>query len=337
MAFLLVGAVVGGFTIVPYSVLSPGQARAGEPLVQIKGHRSYRHPGRLLFVTVNVRDRVSAGEAIYGWLRGDQAVFPSRDVIGTHTPQEDLRSGVLEMRQSKEAAIVLALRHIGIKVPEVDRGALVVDVTHGAPADGKVGIGDTITAIDGKAVRNVGDLRALLAAHKPGDRISLSLRSFVDTTKIEATGGKVRTVPITLASFPAENGEPPDPHKAFVGITPVTDATFTLPFDVNIDTGPVGGPSAGLAFTLTLIDRLSPQGILGKHKVAATGTIDLDGTVGPVGGVPQKTIAVRRSGADVFIVPSSEYRQAKANAGNVRVVKADTLDAALRVLRGLGS
>jgi PDZ domain-containing protein len=336
MAIVVVATAVVGFQRFPYSVLAPGDATAGEPLVQIKGHPSYKHKGELLFVTVNVRDQVSGAEAVYGWLRGDQAVFPSHDVIGSHTPQEDFRSSVLDMRQSKEAAVVLALRHLGMQVPEVDRGALVVDVSRGTPAYGKLGIGDSITGIDGAAVANVADLRRILATHKPGDRVTLSTRSFRQTTAVGAAPGAARDVSITLASYPAEDGQSADPHRAFLGITPVTDAKFTLPFPLDIDTGPVGGPSAGLAFTLTLIDRLSPAGILHGHKVAVTGTIDLDGRVGPVGGVPQKTITVRRAGVQLFIVPSSEYAEAKANAGSMRVEKADTLEQALRILRDFG-
>ncbi len=337
MVVIIVGSIILGFTTVPYSVLSPGDATAGEPLIHIDGHQSYRHRGGLLFVTVNVADHVSVGEAVYGWLRGDQAVYPSHEVIGSHTPAEDFRSGVLDMRKSKEAAVVLALRHLGFVVPEIDRGALVEDVSRGAPAYGLLGIGDTITAVDGAPVRSLDDLRRVLAMHRPGERVTLEVRGFVQSTRIGADLGDRRQVRVKLGSFPALGGERPDPNRAYLGISTSTDALFTLPFPIDIDTGPVGGPSAGLAFTLSLIDRLSPEGILGGHKVAVTGTIDLDGKIGPVGGVPQKTIAVRRAGADLFIVPSSEYRQAKANAGSMQVEKADTLDQALRILGDLRS
>ncbi len=326
---MLGAVVVGGPMSRPYSVLSPGDATAGEPLVHIQGHPVYPHRSAVLFVTVNVSNRVSAAQALWAWIDPDQAVDPSNEVIGTHTQDEDFRQGVLDMRTSKEAAVVLALRHLGYQVPEIDRGALVYDVSRGTPAYGALKIGDTITAIDGAPIATVADLRRTLATHAPGDHITVSVGAFAPTTKVDASVGPSMSVPITLASAPD------DPHKAFLGITPMTDAAFTLPFQVDIDTGAVGGPSAGLAFTLTLIDRLSPNSIVANHKVAVTGTIELDGKVGAVGGVPQKTIAVRRAGADIFLVPSSEYKQAKANAGKMRVVKVDTLDQALAFLRTL--
>ncbi|HVX19641.1 MAG TPA: PDZ domain-containing protein [Acidimicrobiales bacterium] len=336
MLVVVATGFVVGFERFPYTVLAPGSATAGEPLVKITGHPSYHHRGALLFVTVNVRDRVSGAEAVYGWLRGDQAVFPSNDVVGTHTPEEDFRTGVLEMRVSKQAAVVLAMRHLGLHVGETDRGALVTDIVHGSPADGHIGIGDTIVGIDGRTVTTSDALRLLLAAHHPGDTVHLAVRRFRQSTAVAVPLGTAQDVTVKLASFPADGGQPAQPNRAFLGITPVTDAAFTLPFPVDIDTGPVGGPSAGLAFTLTLIDRLSPAGILHGHKVAATGTIDLEGRVGPVGGVPQKTIAVRRSGADIFLVPSAEYAQARAEAGSMRVVKVDTLDQALKIIEQLG-
>ena len=114
------------------------------------------------------------------------------------------------------------------------------------------------------------------------------------------------------------------------------DLDYHLPFQVTVDSGAVGGPSAGLAFTLGIMDVLTPDSITGGHKVATTGTINADGTVGPVGGVHQKTIAVRESGAELFLVPSSEYDEAEKYAGSLRVEKVDTVDDALRVLATIG-
>jgi PDZ domain-containing protein len=112
---------------------------------------------------------------------------------------------------------------------------------------------------------------------------------------------------------------------------------FDLPFGISINAGPIGGPSAGLAFTLGVIDALGNGSLTGGHLVAATGTIDLDGVVGPVGGVVQKTVAVRDAGAEVFLVPTDEYQEAVRHAGShLRIVRVATLAAALLALQQLG-
>jgi Lon-like protease len=115
-----------------------------------------------------------------------------------------------------------------------------------------------------------------------------------------------------------------------------TQMTFTLPFNVNIDVGDIGGPSAGLALTLGLLGILSGADLTGGHRVAATGTINLDGTVGDVGGVAQKTVAVRKAGAQVFFVPPQELKTAQSEAGSMKVDAVSTLQQALSDLQALG-
>ena len=114
------------------------------------------------------------------------------------------------------------------------------------------------------------------------------------------------------------------------------DLHYDLPVQVTVDSGSVGGPSAGLAFTLGIMDVMTPGSITGGHKVATTGTINPDGTVGPIGGIEQKVIAVKRSGAELFIVPRSEYDDAEKYAGSLRIEPVDNIDDALAVLATLG-
>jgi PDZ domain-containing protein len=148
----------------------------------------------------------------------------------------------------------------------------------------------------------------------------------------DAPSAAPRRVSVRLASDPEKAG------RAILGVAELTsrNQVFSFPLDVRIDSGEIGGPSAGLAFTLGLIDLLTPGELTGGAPVATTGTIDLDGTIGPVGGVVQKTVAVRRAGAKLFLVPSAEYTDARAHAGDgLRVEKVDTLDDALRALATL--
>ena len=112
--------------------------------------------------------------------------------------------------------------------------------------------------------------------------------------------------------------------------------TYHFPIDVKIDTQKVGGPSAGLAFTLAIIDDLTPGDLTGGRRVAVTGTINPDGTVGPVGGVEQKAITARHNDVSMMIVPKQELKDARAGAGNLKVVGVDTIDDALAALQTAG-
>jgi PDZ domain-containing protein len=334
LVVMVLALIASPFLRVNYASLSPGDATAVVP--DLRGAHVYRSPGDVLFVTVSQRNRISVAEAIVGWLDPDVAVSPLGDVIGTHTPQQDLRAGILQMRQSKQAAAYVALHHLGLVSEVRSQGTLVADVTRGAPAAKVLDIGDVIEAIDGKKIADSAALHNVLAQHRPGDRITLTVQEFTPSTAVAARAGATHDVSVVLASYPALDGQPAQPHKAFLGIAPADNPMFTFPFHVELQTGEVGGPSAGLAFTLSLIDQLTPGGILHGHKIATTGTIDLQGNIGAVGGVAQKTVAVRRAGAQVFIVPRSEYRQAKAMAGSkLRVEPADNLDQALRIIQSL--
>ena len=248
-------------------------------------------------------------------------VVPESKILGS-TPRGRYRQENLQlMDDSKQNAVVVALRRLGYNVKEEGKGTLVVEVLKGTPAEGHLRPGDAITSVNGVATPLAEIGVDQIHARHPGDTLTLGMT---------AADGTTRTEQVVLG---AQRGNAP-----FLGVLLRTkDRRFDMPFNVSIDSGAIGGPSAGLAFTLALLDDLSPGELTGGHHVAVTGTIDLDGKVGPVGGVIQKTAAVRAAGANAFLVPSDEYRDARAHAGShLRVYRVDTLDDALRVLGSLG-
>jgi PDZ domain-containing protein len=185
-------------------------------------------------------------------------------------------------------------------------------------------VGDTIVGVDGTKVSVDFEAVRALGAHKPGDQVTLGV--------VAKGGGTIRQVTVKLGANPKRRTRPQ------LGVALSTkDLAFDLPFDVKLQSERIGGPSAGLAFTLEVIDVLTPGELTGGRKVAATGTIELDGSVGEVGGVAQKTIAVERAGATVFLVPRGEYATAKKFAGKgLDVEMVDNLQDALRILARLG-
>jgi PDZ domain-containing protein len=180
------------------------------------------------------------------------------------------------------------------------------------------------------------DLSTLISGRTGGDRVTLSLE-----TDDEAGVRSTREEELQLArcgDIPVcAQARPDQLESAFLGVSTETrDFDPGLPFTVDIDSGQVGGPSAGLAFTLTLLDALTPGSLTGTRTVAVTGTIQPDGTVGDVGGVVQKTAAAAAAGADVMLVPRGEAAQAEANPRGMTVIPVDDLDDALRALETIG-
>jgi PDZ domain-containing protein len=183
-------------------------------------------------------------------------------------------------------------------------------------------VGDTIVAIDGEVIELTEEVAEVIGARSPGDTVTMSVEH-VDDTEAD--------VEVTLGA------REDDPDAGFLGVASATrELTFDVPIEVVIESGDVGGPSAGLAFTLAILDVLTPGDLTGGDEVAVTGTINPDGTVGPVGGVVQKVAAAADAGAEVFLVPADELDQAGQVSVDIRVEPVDDLDDALEVLSELG-
>jgi PDZ domain-containing protein len=242
-------------------------------------------------------------EALVGWLRSDVDVLPEQDVLPPDTSDQEYRAQNYQvMDESKQNAIVVAHRLHGYQVTEKGEGALVEKVLPQFPAQGRLQPGDVIKSIDGKPIALVADAVAVIGTHQPGDVINVDV--------VQPDGTEPHTVQVPVASDPQQGGKP------VLGVLLRSfKRDFDLPFDLDIQSGKIGGPSAGLAFTLGVIDTLTPGELTGGRKVAVTGTIEIDGRVGDVGGVAQKTSAVKAAGADVFLVPAGEYEVAKQHAG----------------------
>jgi Lon-like protease len=323
VVLLVAGVVAAAFVQVPYFLLSPGSVRSTEPLIDIEGAPSYpADPGEVGFTTVSLR-HATALQALIGWLDPTVDVVDEDLILGGQTEEENRRANLADMTSSKDRATAVALVELGYEVPVEGTGAIVFTVSADVPAATVLEPGDVIIGADGRSIAVADELVAIVQAKRPGDPLEL---------RLERPG-----IADPIMTVTAIASRPEAPTEPMLGVQLGTrDLRFDFPFEVTIDSGDVGGPSAGLAFTLGIMDALTPDSITGGLRVATTGTIDLEGNVGPVGGVQQKTVAVRRSGVDLFLVPSSEYELAKELAGEMRVEPVDTIDDALAVLSSLG-
>lgn len=329
LGVVVVAAVIGGLLLkVPYVALVPGSAKDTEPLLAISGVEEYPSDGELLFTTVRVRQHPNLWE--YLWLKADDdaTVLPEEDILGDRSPEENREFNLSMMNDSKRIAVAVALQELGYDAVKTD-AVVVQQLVPDAPAEAVLLLGDSILAIDGQSTTNTVALVDILSGRKPGDEVELSVQRFGESD--------VRDITVVLAANPDR------PEDGFLGIQPADRPQYVndFGFTVEIDSGSVGGPSAGLAFTLAVLDQLTEGELTGGAQVAVTGTIGALGNVGPVGGVLQKTAAVRKLGADVFIIPAglndAELEAIQSRAGDdLQVIPVRTLKEALDALAGLG-
>ncbi|MGH8993243.1 MAG: YlbL family protein [Acidimicrobiia bacterium] len=317
----VVPAIIFAFIRVPYFLLAPGEARGVAQLIKVDDPQVtvYDPEGAILFTTVSLTGNVNVYEALRGWLDDEIEVVPEERITGGQ-PREEVREiNIQAMDLSKLTATKVALERLGYRVGLDGKGAAVIQIQPDSPAAAQFEVGDVILAVDGQAVALHEDAVNRVRQHKAGDTVNLRFRR----------GETEHEVAVTAAD--AGDG------SARIGIVLETyQISYKFPVSVSIDTGNVGGPSAGLAFTLALIDELSPGELTGGRAVAVTGTINKEGDVGLVGGVAQKTVTARRAGAIAFLVPPDEAAEAKTYAGKMRIVPVATLDEALAALEDLG-
>jgi PDZ domain-containing protein len=320
----LLGAIAAGlFWKLPYFLLSPGSVRDTEAYIHIDGAPSYPdEQGVIDYLTVSVR-QATPFELVGAWIDPAVEVVEEKVVLGDQTPSQNRQLNLQLMADSKDSATYQALRRLGYEIPTSGTGAVIASVDPAVPAAAVLTQGDVVVAADGEPVAINQDLIDTVTSHQPGDTLALVVQPL--------HGGETRPATVQLAS------RPDDPTVAMLGVSTFTrDLTFDFPVDVTIDSGRVGGPSAGLAFTLGVLDAMTPESLTGGARIATTGTMRLDGTVGPVGGVHQKVVAARRAGVDLMLVPTLEVEEARRHAGDLRVEPVDDLADALDVLATLG-
>ena len=332
LVVVLVATVAASRVTLPYYALVPGDALAVSGLITVPKDKAHPVTGHVLLTDVGVND-VKLLTLVPDWLDANTELVKTSELTGNLPVSEFDGQGNVDMAESQMTAKAVALRQLGYQVPEHDAGVTVYVVDPSSPAWHVLHVGDVITSVDGVATPNPSALVAAIHAHQPGDQVTLRVGSIAKP----AAG---HDVTVTLASS-VQNGK----RVPIVGIgaptVPIpgmgTQPVYDFPFPVQISTDGIGGPSAGLAFTLGVINTLSGGRLTGGHTVAATGTIHPDGTVGDVGGVAQKTVAVERAGATLFMVPPQEYAVARSKAGpSLKVVAVGSLSQAMSVLRAQG-
>lgn len=313
----------------------------------------YDTEGDFFFVTVS-----QPPQSVLSWLIGKPE--PVVDMLteegrnGRRTATQNRQIALQQMRTATQEAQYLALTAAGYE-PTIEFGSVIVqDILCRVPSDdgfeceeefpaaAVLEPADTVLEVDGQQIDTIEDLTAALEGAEAGDTVSMTIdRADIGELEVE----------VELST------DPTDPERTIIGFVPFDSRTVDLPFDVSIDTAAVGGPSAGAAFTLALIDELTKGDLTGGRDIAVTGTIRLDGTIGPIGGLEQKVHAVKQHGVEVFLIPAEQVELAEpdpdqpvdgldglcrweclndAGGGEVVLIPVATLDEALAVLESLG-
>lgn len=294
---VLIVVLAGTLIKVPYAVERPGPITDtlgtlddGSSLVQVKGAKSYPTDGALYFTTVRVlggpERHINGWEWALGHLDSDSVVVPEEEIFPKDTSEAEIEKiNEAQMQGSQKDSIAVGMRSTGAKVPQVN---LVASIAKGLPAAGAFELKDEIVSVDGTRARTVEDIVTDISDRKAGDTVDVVVRR----------GGKLRTVSVKTVDLGG--------GRAGVGIG--IEAKYDYPFEVRIDAGNVGGPSAGMMFALAVHDRLTPGAMTAGKRIAGTGTIDDAGEVGPIGGIAQKMVGAKSGGAQWFLAPESNCK-----------------------------
>jgi PDZ domain-containing protein len=336
----LIAIVAASLTPLKLWELAPGSAE------QVSNRLSFdkaalskvmRYPAKtpVLFVTA-FGSKLTALDAFAGALDKDVDVQTYKERYGTSTPTEQQRLGYQSMTTAKQIAEYVAYTRLGLDASFVYGDIIIEELVcleNPGPMSAckQLQLGDTITTLDGEPTPTLLDLAPLMADKKPGDIVTLTIKpaNLPEGSSLE----DVKRIQLIA--------DPDTPTRPIIGFIPADTRTVQLPFEVDIDTDQIGGPSAGLAFTLALLDELTPGDLMGGVKVAATGTIEEDETVGAIGALAQKAVAVKAAGAKVFLVPKGQSEEELADARraagpSVRIEPVADLTEALAILESLG-
>lgn len=323
LVLLVVFAVVGASVHVPYVSEGPGPTVntlgevGGRPVVRIEGVPVDPTTGHLNLTTVSVTDDLTMFQALGKWFSGSSSLEP-RELIypPDQTREESTQQDKRQMAGSEQSAVVAALRYLKFPI-----AAYVADVQKPGPSAGKLVVGDQLLTVDGQPIADSTALRAAVSDREVGSTVAIGVRR----------AGHDLVENVTLAANPA------DKKKAMLGIG-VADRSTDPNLKIDISVGDIGGPSAGLMMTLAIIDKLSPGELTGGKFIAGTGTIDPDGTIGPIGGITHKMRAARDAGATDFFVPSENCAEARSDTpSGLTLMKVEDLAGATDALRDITS
>ena len=322
IVFLFIFIIISSLSLIQteYYFMSPGPPYQWD--IDYGEIDNYEFDGFLYQLTVR---RDEANVLIYIWsLVNDSYDLYPREVILPDgvSPKELSEISIQNMRTSENVAIAVALKNVGYEISSKGDGVAVVGILDDSPVKDKLKKGDLLNSINNKNISSATEFISTLRTYSIGETVSIGLLREIDGNK------KTLTIETTLIEHVEYEGEP------MVGFLATTvNERFDFPFEIDIKTGNVGGPSAGLMMALNVYNNLIPEDLTNSMIIAGTGTIEIDGSVGPVGGIKQKVIAAKRAGAELILVPVANFEEAKIfETEETAIVAVDSFSEALSVI-----
>jgi PDZ domain-containing protein len=314
--------ITAGLLPLNYGLRAPGTTAPVESMIRLPPGYGYASKGSLILTSVIPQAPILFAEWVYAHLDKSVQLVPEEEIVPTgETVHSQAEEGLQALVSSETIAIVEGLRLAGYQITVKNDGVVVASILADSPAFSVLKTGDIIVQLNGQAVTSTGDLRNLLLGQTQGARVTLGIER----------GGRSFTVTVTTLPPAAPGG----PVRIGIGIEDHVTG-FVFPFPVEITPEKIiGGPSAGLMFTLAVYDLLTPTDLTRGWVVAGTGTIDLNGNVGPIGGIQQKVVAAERAGAKYFLAPAENYQDALKAAKNIKVIRVTNAKEAIAFLDGL--
>jgi len=303
-----------------YYFMSPGPPYQWE--IDYGNNDNYTFEGNLYQLTVR-RDEANVFVYLWSLINGSYDLYPREVILPDGvTPQELSEISIQNMRTSENVAIAVALKNVGYEIESKGDGVAVVGLLEDSPVKDKLKKGDLINSINNTDIYSATEFISNLRTYSIGETVSIGLLREIDGVKEQIY------IKTTLIEHVEYEGEP------MVGFLATTvNERFDFPFEIDIKTGNVGGPSAGLMMALNVYNNLIPEDITNSKIIAGTGTIEIDGSVGPVGGIKQKIIAAKRAGAELILVPVANFEEAQPfETDKTAIVAVDSFNEALAVI-----
>ncbi|WP_102271566.1 SepM family pheromone-processing serine protease [Cytobacillus massiliigabonensis] len=318
--------LITSFYYLPFYVSKPGMAKELEPIIEVEN--GFDEQGSFMLTTVRM-GRANIYSYAIAKLSKYQEIFPIKAIRNENETDKEYNVRQLHlMATSKLAAIETAYKKAGIPIEYDYNGVFVLNVMPGMPAEGKLEAGDRIFKVDGNEFESSEQFIQYVSGKSAGDEVTFAIDRNEEINEVK--------IPLKLLK---ETG------KAGVGITLVDDKEIVVTPNVTINSEDIGGPSAGFMFSLEIYNQLTEEDLTRGYPIAGTGTIDLNGNVGPIGGIEQKIIAADKAGAEIFFAPNekgasdSNYRAAVKTAKDIKtkmkIIPIDTFDEAITYLMNL--
>ncbi|MBM7701753.1 SepM family pheromone-processing serine protease [Metabacillus iocasae] len=329
LVFLCGVLLAGGVTFfpLPYYITKPGMAQELAPIVQVDG--GYKEEGSFMLTTVRM-GKATPLSYVLAQVQDFQHIYPEKEILQEGETDKEYTYRQLHMMEtSKESAISVAYKKAGKKISFVNHGVYVMGVVKNMPAENKLEVGDRIVKVDDYEIKEDQDLISYVSKKKEGDSVTITFDR----------EGKKQIETLGVEAFPGQE------KRVGLGISLITDRELMVKPDIQMETDKIGGPSAGLMFSLEIYNQLVKQDMTGGYEIAGTGTLDDQGKVGRIGGIQQKVVAADQSGADIFFAPNEEgdensnYNEAvkagKEIKTKMKIVPVDTFDDAVSYLETL--